>query len=379
MRGIILARYIAGDHVNSSYILRDKLLEIIQSELNQQKTLTGGVMQTLYLGVRAEYAAANAGSKGEQASPSNAATFSAIAIGIVVVVVGLIVGSVVVIRGRRRSQAERKSLKVLDQRDVEAAATPSSLSFVKFDAENASQSDQSMVTVAAKSIGSSTTVQVANTQMKFDVQDSLSLISTESTDDSAGSDGAVRKLPVTPDRSDYTPTSKIVDPPTLLPPKGIDNLPPLPPTGPSSKPSPAMAAAISNSNTRRRRKKKKRKKARISRVSSRENVQGMETIAEAEEAADDDEGSEYSWSTSDTDGSRSRDPSPCRSDSTLEISAAPSSDSTLNDNASAVTAAARRPSAPEQKVINESTDLVAQWHDSSPIGCSRKPSTGHEC
>jgi hypothetical protein len=93
-------------------------------------------------------------------------------------------------------------------------------------------------------------------------------------------------------------------------------LPPKPPQGPSKQPPPAQTLA-----KRRRKKKKKKKKnqAMIPHVSSRENIKAMETISEDNGEVDDESDdedcsdSEYSYET-DESGSRSRDPSPIRSD-----------------------------------------------------------------
>ena len=95
-------------------------------------------------------------------------------------------------------------------------------------------------------------------------------------------------------------------------------LPPKPPQGPSKQPPPVQQTLAK----RRRKKKRKKKKnpAMIPHVSSRENIKAMETITEdnceeADEGSDDEDcsDSEYSYET-DESGSRSRDPSPIRSD-----------------------------------------------------------------
>ena len=93
---------------------------------------------------------------------------------------------------------------------------------------------------------------------------------------------------------------------------------PLPPTAPYSKPpTPPSATKSKTMKKRRRRKKKKKKKPVLVRVNSRESIQEMETIEEAEEEYADyeDEESDY-WSTDEDDssgGRHSRDPSPARS------------------------------------------------------------------
>jgi hypothetical protein len=95
----------------------------------------------------------------------------------------------------------------------------------------------------------------------------------------------------------------------------VDLLPPLAPGGPSAK-----TAAAKQPLKRRRRRKKVKKRPTVARVNSRENVKEMETIEEAadERGSDEDDsgegsGSEYSWSTDETDSRpNSREASPVR-------------------------------------------------------------------
>ena len=102
----------------------------------------------------------------------------------------------------------------------------------------------------------------------------------------------------------------------------LDNLPPLPPRGRTSSKG-SLQKPQSKTLKPKRRRKKKKKKAPLKRVNSRENIKEMETIQEAslEYGSDEDSyeygsGSEYSWSTDETDSRPgSRDPSPIRSHS----------------------------------------------------------------
>lgn len=124
------------------------------------------------------------------------------------------------------------------------------------------------------------------------------------------------------------------------PPNVVDILPPKPPKGKPSKP-PAAPVAVSRTpilpvvalkSLTQRRKKKKKKKPKIVRSNSRENVNEMETITEGEEETsgdnrDGDDGSEYSWCSTDDSDPGSREPSPARSRGSREPSPARSTSS----------------------------------------------------
>jgi hypothetical protein len=331
MRGAMIALHTVQDDFNVSETVISGIGRLIQDNLDRQRALTGFVNRTLYLGSRIEYAQANPTIAAQQKSQSNAGLFTAVFASVAGIAILLACAALILHPGHRRKAAivaknERRSDGVGDVETPDANDE-----FALSAAENASATVRSTTSIAVKSIGSSTTILVSNKGVGHtdsSTPDGLSMISTASTDDSAESDGAIRERPLTPTRNnyEYTPTSKIIenescsdrlsDPqPAPIPPP---DLPPLAPTLSSTKPSAAVVAALSS--TRLRRKKKRRKTQKLTRVSSRENVQGMETIAEAEEAEivdkdgddEDDDGSEYSYSTSETDGSHSRDPSPSR-------------------------------------------------------------------
>jgi large-conductance mechanosensitive channel len=362
----------------------EEIRQLTREALDHQKTLTGNVVATLYLGARAEYALANPPTQDLQKSPSNSGSFTTIIASIVAFAIVLAVVIYMFVRGYK-SKKETKEPKSESKEDASTADVEAGLSkefTAVVGADNASAADCSIVSIAVKSIGSSTTILMSNKHGDDSVDelpDLLSVVSTASTDESAGSEGAVRARPLTPPRGESSPTTDTIEnkqlpapsKETILPLPPPD-LPPLPPSTISSKPSAAVVAATAN--TRRRRKKKKRKKAKLTRVSSRENVQGMETIDEIEERdGDEDEGSEYSWSTSDTDGSHSRDPSPARSDSPLEIPPARSTDSQSSSHQSSI---ADRQSAPS----NDLHSRPPRFPSSSSTSAFREHvSRGHEC
>jgi hypothetical protein len=114
---------------------------------------------------------------------------------------------------------------------------------------------------------------------------------------------------------DESPFSSEGSPDSVVAGVSMDNLPPLPPGGPSAK---TAAATVQPQRVKRRRKKKKLRS--LLRTNSRENISVMDAIQEnaKEDSGDDDScsGSEYSWSTDETDSRPgSRDPSPLRSPS----------------------------------------------------------------
>jgi membrane protein implicated in regulation of membrane protease activity len=379
MRGAVMAQYAAGSGRNMSVAVIEEIRRLSRETLDHQMSLTGKVVATLYLGSRAEYALANAPAHDLRKSKANYGSFTTIMASIVASAIVLAVAIYLFVRGRTNKEQtkDRKSedRKDASPADVEAGFSEEFPAVVGTDSAAA----RSIVNIAVKSIGSSTTI-LMSTEHREDrdggLPDLLSVISTASTDESAGSEGAVRVRPLTPSPSDCSQTAEMIEhkqfltmsEETILP-LASSELPPLPPSVISSKLSAAAVAATSS--TRRRRKKKKRKKTRLTRVSSRENVQGMETINETEERdGDDDDGSEYSWSTSDTDGSRSRDPSPARPESPLNFPT-----TRIADSSSTQTTVADRPYA-------TSSDLHSRpprFPSSSPSAFRENASRGHEC
>ena len=161
-------------------------------------------------------------------------------------------------------------------------------------------------------------------------------------------------LPTTIDTSNEVPVTGLASPPATpesKPPSSsrssgpvsVDILPPLPPGAPSAKVAAAVVPPAAGVRKRRKKKKKKKKTAPLERVNSRDSINEMETIQEGQERDDDasegdssyGSGSEYSWSTDETDSrASSRDPSPTR---------LPTTGSAVTEIASNTTSAATKP------------------------------------
>lgn len=344
-----------GDDVKD---VEDYVLNHIAYELDAQQALTGAVIKTLYVGEQGKFASVP--SENEQTSSSDSVGLAA-GIAAAAAVLVVLLASFVVVRKRKRSTPVNDKAVIIGDLDVERAGTgstagvPSSEEGITIIPEvnlvpaYPDSPDRSVVS-RAKSIGSSTTILMSNKTNQKETEESCdsstdagSTASTDAISDiSSVSEVAVRAItpprpdtPVsTPTRDEKTSTTPTRDEKSVSSAsvssgsvssaspdrqKAENDLPPLPPTGPSAKPPPG-AVAVSSKTMKRRRKKKKKGKQKIVRVNSRENMKGMETITESveEDGGDDDEdGSEYSWSTdgeSDAEPN-SREPSPARSDS----------------------------------------------------------------
>ena len=314
----------------------------IAKELDMQQALTTGIEQTLYLGNRSDFLVSASppqtpvGGPGAppppvQLTPDNTRTIALTTVLSATVVMFLVLVGFFVTRNRRRTAATP------DEEDLEKASTqessprsspddeistnpvfesysshpgkaPTQISFQGRPGPDAPDSKpspdspaHSATTIRARSIGSSTTIHMSNRRPTTpDTTESLSIISSDTA--SAASDDAVRAASA--NRSTDGKDSV----------KMVDVLPPLPPNMRGSKAGAVPPAAVKPPQRRRRRKKKKKGKRTVKRVNSRDSVKEMETIAEGEEEYDSgDDGSEYSWYSEESEGSRSRDPSPARS------------------------------------------------------------------
>lgn len=316
MQGIMTVYYTG----NETSMVNDYILKLIKYNLDGQQTLTGGLTKTLFLGERATYNPGTQPSRSPASSSTNAALAAGLSVGAVVV---LMVAFLVYSR-RRRVQNVIIEEKPDDMLDLEKATTRSSRlltdeeddvvppgMFVVAHGAPASPEHTVATNVTVKSLGSSTTVLMSNKTKKIDTDELLPDAVSVGSLDSDASDAAIRPdTPPPQDPTNFSGEPVNQDRPTQ---KMVDELPPLPPTGPSTKPPPGSLAAASKI-MKRRRKKKKKSKQKIVRVNSRDNVKEMETISEEHDAPDEDEeGSDYSWTDGDSDGSRSRDPSPSRS------------------------------------------------------------------
>lgn len=137
-----------------------------------------------------------------------------------------------------------------------------------------------------------------------------------------GEDEIKRVVPDTPKEDEFknvsvTSSNERGKGPTVM----VDtNKPPKPPTAPKGKKPPVVPVPVPKPLKQRRKRKKKKKPPSMKRTNSRENIVNMETIAEGENEGSggsndgsDEEGSEYSWYSTDDSDPGSRDPSPARS------------------------------------------------------------------
>lgn len=312
------------------------LLDVIQSRMNGDLTLTGAVESTLYLGDRSSLMAPIApassplsiGGLAQESSPSGSTNSSASTVILATslsTAAGIIILAAVAlfIFSSRRRRDDNRKISIISEvgEDIEHVETGSSRhSSESHDEEKSPLSspynsgpltlpelladtlaDGSVMTDGTIGSGEEITVLSGGEVTVFSGGEAT-VISASSFD----SDKAVGENGHAADR---------VNDVSMLEDKAL--LPPKPPLGPSKQP-----PSVQQTLTKRRKKKKKKKKNKqtlIPRVSSRENVKAMETITEdnleeGEDSADEDySDSEYSYET-DESGSRSRDPSPIRSD-----------------------------------------------------------------
>jgi len=320
------------------------------------------VKETLFLGNRAEYEPPlvddimndNDKSSPKALSPADRSYVAITAIVTFVAVLVLIALGLLLVRRQKKSRRTEQRALQLDKDSTDAAAPgtcggsrPSedggdggsddsvdgSRAMMRADGEINSNGTSEFVTAVSLGTGSSRTLLASNVQKhqppsaatkKDPDQHSVPILPTStdslstSTPETTESDSAVAAPPI-----DAEENAAIYAAAALVESKFvIDVLPPLPPTKKSFKNPPPCLQSLKQ--RRRRRRKKKKTKQKLIRVNSRENVKEMETIAEAEESDDDNNGleeeecgSEYSWSTDgeDSEGRSSRDPSPARSDS----------------------------------------------------------------
>jgi hypothetical protein len=345
MSGIMTAKFVGDKELTRVYVLK-----LIQQAINDQQAHTGGIKETIYIGNRTKTGPP------PSSSPSNAPVAAPVVSEakdnskIVAATLGgaatflFLLGLLFLLYRKRRTSRAEKTIVVVPEvdtdLDLELANTASSprlsptvdqlvdTGTLEMDAADddvepvdVAQNSASLETdvvdndsehdlhrpypvVANHSVISScTTVLVSNIQKEAD-----------DTDLSCDDDAKGLALLTSSQTSSLPKEGKIVD-----------ELPPLPPQGPSKK---LAQEAVVKPPIKRRRLRKKKGKRKEARASSRENIKSMETIAEAEgeyehdNLSGDGSDSEYSWTT-DESGSRSRDPSPARSDSPSETVPSP--------------------------------------------------------
>lgn len=296
MRGSMTIKYTG----NNREAVEDQALNFIKHELQAQTALTGTVTQTRFVSrvLPPDYPGPVPAGADKEIQSSTA---PGVAVGAVIGAAVVVLAGVLLLRRRRRKNSVRegKSVVIEEVTDEERGAAD------EFPTLSATP-DSPGRSISAKSLASSATLLISNkspqtTLETLPAEDELTVNSTASD---AASDAAIVVPVVTPTKAAGEKSPQRV----------VDVLPPLPPNKSSSKPPPSAAAPAQSIKRRRKKKKKKKKNQALQRVNSRDSVKGMETIAESSEEIndddDDDDGSEYSWSTDDSECSRSREPSP---------------------------------------------------------------------
>lgn len=267
------------------------------------------------------------------------------------IAVGLMLGLVTtlfLLRRRRRNASERSEVipeipldeKVVakpadatqtetDQPDNDIENQPTSLSRNTYpDQELPSVDNVAQFVTVPTAPTSSETVDGSASTPPHDLTEETTILRQSSTDAATPSTDATTTFvdQQLPSEINIKPREDPSSPGSTKPPIPMVPKPPPPPSPPStissaSKPPPAPKrtptpppGTLKKSRRKKKKKKKKLKKASVVRVNSRENINEMETITEAQEddeSNDDDD--EYSWYSASDSNCSSREPSPTRS------------------------------------------------------------------
>jgi hypothetical protein len=300
--------------------VQNYLLSIIQTKMNQDLVLSGAVESTLFLGNRTTYAAAGHPSptgvsgttEGSQASRMSSSavilTSSVAAAAALLILLGaLLLAS----RKSRRSRSPEGKVNIISEvEDLELVETKSSIhssDFVDEESQLPVQADQPQ---SVPFVLSEEAIKPATSQDQLAADGTVASngdsAATVVSDDSNSGESDVCI-------GENMDASSNLEDKTLLPPK--------PPQGPSKQPPPVQQTLAKPRRRKRKKKKKLGNPAILPRTNSRENMNTMETITEVSgdcevSREDEDSDSEYSYGSYETDESvsRSRDPSPARSD-----------------------------------------------------------------
>jgi hypothetical protein len=269
MRGKMMARYTGDD----TQAVENYLLDHIRIEMDSQRVLVRQIHEILFLGDRATY-------REQDMEPIASGSNMGLAVGLSVSVGLLTMALYAVITRRYRRRREESH-----------------------DVGNTSKDGIMDIPIC-----------ISGSTHSSDDKDDSSLNSQDAEAPSTNYDESVAEQQtmdlIMDDISDCPSDSPALHPQDLaLNTKMVDMLPPLAPNQ-STKPR--------SQTMKKRRRKKKKVKRKLIRTNSRESINEMATITEANEEVlssdDDDTGSEY-YSTDDEDsvGRTSRDPSPARS------------------------------------------------------------------
>jgi hypothetical protein len=284
MRGKMTALYTGDD----TQAVENYLLHHIQTEIDSQRVLVRQIKEIIFLGDRTTYGLeelgplSSDGSVGLPVGLSLSACFLTVA---------LIVYAATTRKRKRKSRDVRRA----------QAKKKSEVDIPKGDTGSMHSSESEIIFASS---AQDRDAEVPSTTNIVDVYAAVDV--NTSVDDQLAMDMIMDDL------SDCPSDAPALHPQDLkaLRTTVVDLLPPL---------APGQLAKPRSKTMKKRRKMKKKKRIKLTRVNSRENMNEMETISEANEEVvsddDDDDVSEY-YSTDDDDSSAdrtSRDPSPARS------------------------------------------------------------------
>jgi hypothetical protein len=335
MIGSMTAKFLGDSSASGTTAVKNYLLGVIQTQMNDNLVLSGAVEKAMFLGNRSHLKAPTQLAKGPalpqestpivsttestSAAPSTviiASSLSTVAAAVVILVLfALFLSS----RRNNRSNATRKvgNISEVDELEhVETGSSQHSSDYIDDDSRASLPSPINNVPLTLPELLADT---LADRSMQTDgtVGSGEAATVLSGGEMTVASCGDVTIVSASSDVSDKAIGENMEAYGNSMSDDKALELPPKPPQGPSKQPPPVQQTLAKR---RRRRKKKKVKNPAIPRVGSRENINAMETISEAhgegaENDSDDEDcsDSEYSYET-DESGSRSRDPSPCRGD-----------------------------------------------------------------